>query len=240
MKHIRFRYLILGLGMMFLVGTAGQIKETLSDNAKVIHKIPTTHKVVAITIDDGPHPKTTPQILAVLKAKQVKATFFVLGEEVERFPEILSQEVAAGHEIGSHAYSHAHLSRIREDKIDPEMEKAEMVISRIAPKPTLFRPPGGLYNHAVLEIAGRHHYTMILWSVDTKDWSAPPVDKVVDVVLNNIKPGSIVLFHDGSYPLPTAQALEIIIDRLKEQGYEFITISELLEYYEIRPTLSLD
>ncbi|MDR3562224.1 MAG: polysaccharide deacetylase family protein [Negativicutes bacterium] len=212
----------------------------MSDNAKVVRKIPTAHKVVAITIDDGPHPKTTPQILAVLKAKQVKATFFVLGEKVERFPEILSQEVAAGHEIGSHAYSHAHLSEIRKDKIDPELEKAEEVISRVAPRPTLFRPPGGLYNHTVLEIAGRHHYTMILWSIDTKDWSAPPVEKVVDAVLDNIRPGSIVLFHDGNYPLPTPKALEIIIDRLKEQGYEFITISELLELYEIRPTFSLD
>lgn len=234
------RFIVYSVGIVFLLASVPKVKDTLSDNAKVIHKIPTSQKLVAITIDDGPHPKTTPEILEVLKEKGVKATFFVLGDKVEKSPALLVQEVADGHEIGNHGYSHKYLARISTDKIEPEIDRADEIISKIAPAPTLFRPPGGEYNHTVLEVAGRHHYTVILWSIDTNDWRSPPVTSVVEEVLKNIKPGSIILFHDGNYPLPTAKALDIIIDRLKQQGYEFVTVSQLLEYYEVRPSISVD
>ncbi|KYZ75348.1 polysaccharide deacetylase [Anaerosporomusa subterranea] len=208
-----------------------------SEDTHTISQISTNQKVVALTIDDGPHYKITPEILTVLKEKQVKATFFVLGVNAQQSPAILAQEVADGHEIGMHTYSHPILTKLSPQKILDEFDKAEKALLPIAPKPTLFRPPGGIYNSRVLEIAQQRGYTTILWSIDPHDWSRPPSEKVVDRVLADITPGSIVLLHDGQYPLPTAQALRTIIDRLRKLGYEFVTISELLQYNEVRHSL---
>jgi peptidoglycan/xylan/chitin deacetylase (PgdA/CDA1 family) len=189
-------------------------------------------KVVALTIDDGPHYKTTPQMLAVLREKKVKLTLFILGESAQRHPELLAQAVADGHEIATHAYSHNSLAKMSQVEVGEELDKAEKVIGMVAPKPTLFRPPGGAYNDKVLIEARKRGYRTILWSIDPADWRRPSVDHVVDTVMNHIQPGSIVLLHDGQYPLPTPQAIGIIIDRLREQGYSIVTVSELLQYYE--------
>lgn len=211
-------------------------KKTISDDAQAIFKVPTTHKVVALTIDDGPNYKATPKILATLKEKQVRASFFVVGSNVERYPKLLAQEVAEGHEIGVHTYSHPLLTKLNAQSIAEEFSRAEQAIGVIAPKPTLFRPPGGFYNAKVVEAARRHGYTIVMWSVDPKDWSRPPVDKIIEKILADVKPGSIILLHDGQYPIPTTEALPIIIERLRERGYEFVTVSELLQYNEVRPT----
>ncbi|BBB90069.1 MAG TPA: polysaccharide deacetylase family protein [Methylomusa anaerophila] len=199
-----------------------------------ISSVPTTQKVVAITIDDGPHNKTTPEILAVLKEKKVHATFFILGENGESNPGLIARENAEGHEISSHGYSHKHLTKLSKDQIKEELERTENLIRQYAPKPLLFRPPGGLYNQDVLEVVRNRGYSTILWTVDPHDWARPTVKETVDRVMSQVKPGSIILLHDGQYPLPTPKALGIIIDRLKEEGYEMVTISELFQYYEVR------
>ena len=205
------------------------------EQGKVIKKVPTTHKVVALTVDDGPHSKATPELLAVLREKQVKLTLFILGENAKSHPEILAQAVSDGHEIATHAYSHKFLSKIGNREVEQELDEAEKVITMVAPKPTLFRPPGGAYNDYVLAEAAKRGYTTILWSIDTGDWRRPSVKEVVDAVMKEVKPGSIVLMHDGQYPLPTPEAIGIIIDRLREKGYRIVTVSELLQYYEVRP-----
>lgn len=199
---------------------------------QVIKKVPTTHKVVALTIDDGPHYKTTPQMLAVLKEKHVKLTLFILGENAARHPEILAQAVGEGHEIATHGYSHNLLTKMSPKEVAEEMDKTEQAITIVAPKPILFRPPGGAYNENVITEARKRGYTTILWSVDPGDWRRPSVEQVVDTVMKNVKPGSIVLLHEGQYPLPTPEAIGIIIDRLQQQGYSIVTVSELLQYYE--------
>lgn len=215
-----------------MVILAGVAERQLADDMQVISKVPTTHKVVAITIDDGPNYKATPEILAVLKAKNVRATFFVLGQNAEKLPGFVAQEVADGHEIGVHTYSHPALPKLSPQKMAEEFDKAERALEAVAPKPTLFRPPGGFYNSQVMETARQRGYAVVLWSIDPRDWSCPPPDSVVEKVLAEIKPGSIILLHDGQYPLPTPRALAIIIDRLREQGYEFVTVSELFQYNE--------
>lgn len=227
----RFFGVVFGIILTTAVITQGMI----SDKSKVIKKVPTTHKVVALTVDDGPHYKTTPQMLAVLREKNVKLTLFILGENANSHPEILAQAVADGHEIATHAYSHNLLSKMDQTKVAEELEQAEKVITAVAPRPTLFRPPGGAYNNQVLDEVAKRGYTTILWSIDTGDWRRPSVEHVVDAVLKNVEPGSIVLLHDGQYPLPTPEAMGIIIDRLREQGYKIVTVSELLQYYEVRP-----
>ena len=190
------------------------------------------YKVVALTIDDGPHYKTTPQILAVLKEKNVKLTLFILGENAKKHPEILAKAVAEGHEIGTHAYSHNFLTKMSQQEVGDEFDKAEQAIMVVAPKPVLFRPPGGGYNETVLAEAQKRGYRTILWSVDPADWQRPSVEHVVTNVMKNVQPGSIVLLHEGQYPLPTPQAISIIIDQLRQQGYSIVTVGELLQYYE--------
>jgi len=202
------------------------------DKSRVIKSIPTTHKVIALTIDDGPHYKTTPELLAVLREKQVKATFFVLGANAEAHPEIVTQTVADGHEIASHAYSHKRINKLMPAEVVAEFKRFESIIERLAPKPSFFRPPDGAYNDEIVALARECGYTTVLWSIDAGDWRRPPVEQVVRAVLDNVKPGGIILMHDGQYPLPTAQAAAIIIDKLHSQGYQLVTMSELMQYYE--------
>lgn len=205
----------------------------VNDKDSVIRKVPTTHKVVALTIDDGPHPQATPEVLQVLREKQVKVTLFVLGANVEAHPELVTQALADGHEIASHAYSHQFLNSMPLTAAAAELERIEAVLAGIGiPKPTLLRPPGGGYNDRIVAMAREKGYTTVLWSVDTGDWRRAPVEQVVKTTLANVRPGSIILMHDGQYPLPTPQAIGKIIDDLRGQGYQLVTVSELLEYYE--------
>lgn len=234
----KFYFIFCTLALFAII--TGVTEKHLSDQAQTISYVSTIHKVVAITIDDGPHYKVTPEILAVLKEKQVKATFFVLGTNVAQNPQLLAQEVADGHEIGTHTYSHPLLTKLDSKKIAEEFDKAEKILLQAtAPKPTLFRPPGGFYNSQVIEVAHQRGYTVVLWSVDPRDWSCPPTEKVVAQVVSEVKPGSIILLHDGQYPLPTPQALRAIIDHLRKNGYEFVTVSELLQYNETRHSFDL-
>lgn len=221
------------IGIMFSAAVMVQ-GLVLSDNT-VIKKVPTTHKVVALSLDDGPHYKTTPQILKVLKEKNVKVTFFVLGQNAQDHPEIVAQELADGHEIASHAYSHRLLTKLSQKEVAEELDKTEKtIIAAKAPQPTLFRPPGGAYNDSILEEARQRGYMTVIWSVDPGDWRRPSVASVVETIMTQVQPGSIVLLHDGQYPLPTGEALGIVIDKLREQGYSIVPISELLQYYEER------
>ncbi|WP_371365301.1 Peptidoglycan-N-acetylglucosamine deacetylase [Sporomusa rhizae] len=205
----------------------------LEDKDSVIKRVPTTHKVVALTIDDGPHYKTSPELLKVLREKQAKVTFFVLGVNVKEHPEIVAQEVADGHEIACHAYSHQLLNSMPLAAVTAEVDRAQAaIVAAGAPAPTLFRPPGGVYNDKIVAMLRERGYRTVLWSVDTGDWRRPSVEHVIKTTMDNVKPGSIVLMHDGQYPLPTPQAIGIIIDKLRDQGYQLVTVSELLQYYE--------
>ncbi len=234
-RFYRFTLCSVVIVMALLAGL--EMKEELT--AQIVKKVPTTHKVVALTFDDGPSYQTTEQILSILKEKKVKATFFVVGENVELLPSVLTHEAQDGHEIGIHTYDHKSLPTLSKDRIKEELEKSEKAVALATVKPTLFRPPGGAYNKTVLNVARDMGYTVVLWSVDPRDWRKPPVNTIVDDVINNIKPGSIVLLHDLKYPSTTPAALSIIIDRLRELGYEFVTVDELLQYYEIRTSYDL-
>jgi len=186
---------------------------------------------IAMTFDDGPHGTKTSEILDILKKHSVPATFFVIGENVEKYPDIIKREIAEGHEIGNHTYTHFAISDSNISGMAEEILKAENSVYEIAEyRPKLFRPPEGRCNENIASVAASLDYSVILWNIDTRDWAHTSRDSMVSMVLNNIESGDIVLFHDSvSGRSSTAEALEIIIPRLKEKGYIFVTVSELLD-----------
>lgn len=200
---------------------------------EVVWEVPMEQKAIALTFDDGPNPTYTPQILELLKQYHAKATFFVTGSRVEKYPTLAKQEVIEGHELANHTYSHASMRRISSEKLQDELRKADQAIYNVTgQKSHLFRPPGGHYDETIVNAAKQAGYTVVMWSwdEDTRDWSKPGVKKIVSTVLSNIHNGDIVLFHDhGGDRRQTIAALQEILPELQHRGYQFVTISELLQ-----------
>lgn len=191
-------------------------------------------KVVALTFDDGPHPKYTEQILDILNEYDAKATFFVLGKFAESYPEIIKRQWEEGHEIGNHTYSHINAKKVSKDILKEEYNKTQDIVYSITNNyPKLFRPPYGSFDEKVIDIIERDKSVIVLWSAyqDSKDWSNPEVDKIVETTFSNIENGNIILFHDYVYydTSNTVEALKRIIPELKSKGYEFVTISEIMD-----------
>lgn len=186
---------------------------------------------IALTFDDGPHPVYTPQILDILKANGIKATFFIIGENAENHPEIVRRIIAEGHEIGNHTYSHPHLKKIGDEELTHELKKTETLLrEKFHYTPTLFRPPEGYCCAAVQQSSDRMGYALTLWDVDTTDWAHNPSENIIKTVLATVKEGSIILCHDYvTKPSPTPDAIKVLIPKLKAKGYEFVTVSELIK-----------
>jgi peptidoglycan/xylan/chitin deacetylase (PgdA/CDA1 family) len=200
---------------------------------KIIYRIQprNNEKVIALTIDDGPWPKTTLQMLRILQENHVKATFFLVGQALKQHPEIAKQEVAQGHAIGNHTWHHWY-RQMDEATVKNEIERTTDLIYQITKVKTfLFRPPGGFLNNGLAAYAKSHNYTVIMWSLTSADTDrhAKP-QAFVNNVLKGAKPGAIILMHDGGGDRQrTVQALPEIISKLKQQGYRFVTIPELLQ-----------
>jgi peptidoglycan-N-acetylglucosamine deacetylase len=181
-------------------------------------------KKIALTFDDGPNAKVTPQILNTLKKYNAKATFFVVGEAVKKHPTVLKEVFNAGHEIGNHTYNHAKLTTLTVKQMSLQIQSADSVIqAAIGQNPTVFRPPYGAYDKTV---TNQLKVPNVLWSIDTLDWKHHDPKKTFQAVKDNAKPGSIVLMHDIHQA--TANALDDILAMLQKQGYEFVTVTELL------------
>ncbi|MBQ3076029.1 MAG: polysaccharide deacetylase family protein [Clostridia bacterium] len=199
--------------------------------AKPYRKSTSQAQQIALTFDDGPSIQNTEEILGILKEYGIRATFFVIGENAAADPERIRMIHEAGHEIGNHTYTHAYISKIGKDALREEIQKTENVLKEITgEKPCVFRPPGGLYNEEALTVLEEMGYRSILWSLDTRDWSMPKSDTIVSKIEENAVGGDIILFHDlNDKRLPTPEALKQILPYLKENGYEFVTISEMIE-----------
>ncbi len=194
----------------------------------VINRAATAEKVIAVTIDDGPHDKATPRMLEALRDTGIKATFFVLGKSAEEYPELVRQVIAEGHEIATHGYSHRNMARMSRTECAEEWEKAERVLAEFGVRAEFFRPPGGAYGEVLVEAARERGYHIILWDVDPRDWQVPSADTIAERIMAEVRPGSIILLHDGQYPLHSADALRRVADRLKAEGYSFVTVSEMM------------
>ena len=185
---------------------------------------------IALTFDDGPHPRQTPKILEILAKYGIKATFFTVGINAYYYPETLKSVVDAGHEIGNHTYTHPKVSKIEKGKLREEIENCEEIIYQLTEyKTKLFRPPEGMIDSGVLNLIDDLDYSIILWDIDTRDWAHTPPRQIADNVINSISSGDIILMHDyiGTNS-PTCEALELFIPILLEKGFKFVVISELL------------
>lgn len=188
----------------------------------------TRRREIALTIDDGPHPVYTPKLLQILQQNGVHATFFVVGEQAERYPALIRAEVAGGHAIGNHTYDHVSLIKIPPEYVDTEIKACGEVLMQITGQaPHLFRPPGGEYNKAVAESVEALGYKMILYSDDPGDYAQPGTSLIETRTLDTISNGGIILLHDGSKQ--TLDILPKIIQRLKARGFQFVTIPQMLQ-----------
>ena len=189
-------------------------------------------KLIALTFDDGPWPTTTSQVLDVLKKNNVKATFFVVGKQVQQYPQLLKQVVAGGHALGNHSWSHQY-HFFDESAAARELDETATLVYKISGiKTFLFRPPGGMLNNGLAAYAQNKKHAVIMWSADSKDWRhrRNSTQALIDSVLEEAKPGGIVLLHDGGGDRSnTVQALPQLIAQLKKRGYKFVTVPELLE-----------
>ncbi|MGB3756449.1 MAG: polysaccharide deacetylase family protein [Rivularia sp. (in: cyanobacteria)] len=189
-------------------------------------------KTIALTFDDGPHPQYTQQLLKVLDRYQIPASFFWLGVCVERAPHIAKQVYSRGHWIGLHGYCHHNFPLLSLTELKQSLEKTQASIHKACDLPPEkvrdIRPPNGLFTPQTLQLFDQWNYRPVMWSVVPEDWVNPGVAKVVNRVMDNLENGSLIVLHDGACGgQNVAEIAQIIIPRLLEQGYSFVTIDTL-------------
>ena len=222
----------LAFGMLFLIFVGGLFTTQRLLTAPSLVRSPGTYymahtqeKVVALTFDDGPTPPDTTDVLDILKAKDVRATFFVLGQAAQANPYLLKRLIKEGHEIGNHSFNHDYQQRRLVEEIN---QTDQEVFAATGTHTYFYRPPGGFLTKNQLETIKGNGQVVALWSVDSKDWRNPGVKQIVDNVMKNVFPGAIILMHDGGYQrTQTVKALGPIIDALRDSGYRLTTLSEL-------------
>lgn len=221
-------YKILFLFLVFMLGwLLGMIVNFFQGKDHMIETLSTVaeeKKQIAITFDDGPNPDYTMKLLKGLKKRGVKATFFVLGEEVERYPDILKATYDDGHMIGVHSYQHVNFGKIGDAAALEQVEKTQQAIYDVTGEYTGYiRPPYGCWKK---ELDQELPMIEVLWDIDPLDWATKDADTVVQRVLQKIPDGSIILLHDASES--SVSAALTIIDTLQKRGYEFVTVEELI------------
>lgn len=227
-KQKKFLILFLVFCFVFITNAdnavyANEARRVYSRNREKIGK-------VALTFDDGPHPRYTQDILDILGEYNITATFFVIGVNATLYPDALLAISNSGCEIGNHTFTHENLSNASSADISNELSKCESAIKDRANISTkLFRPPQGSCTKTLEATASSKGYDIILWSIDTEDWAHTPPEKIVSNVLSSLSNGDIILMHDYiSGKNTTCDALKILIPEILKRGYEFVTVSELI------------
>ena len=200
-----------------------------------IYSVQTDSKKIAITFDAAYGSEETTQIINILKEKNAKATFFLVGFWVEKYPELVKLLDESGIEIGTHSNTHPYMSKLTADQIRVELETSKNLITNITGKQVkIFRPPYGDYNDTLINVCDEIGLKTIQWSVDSLDWKGLNTSQMLARITPDIDNGGIILFHNNSDHI--VEALPIIIDTLLEQGYELVCISDLI--YEDNYTIN--
>lgn len=230
LSHRRFFYSAVGL---FLVGALYvQVAQLVQTGPMAIAGTQTEQKVVALTFDHSWGNRFTPSILDTLKTHQIKATFFIMGPWAKKYPEVAKRIAEEGHEVGSHGYRHENYGDMSAEWVKEDITKAHTLIKETTGvDATLIRPPNGSYSKLSLQTTEDLGYNTIIWNIDSLDWKNPGKDVIVERVMKRLKPGGIILLHASDTPVQTADALPILLEKIKAEGYEIVTVGELLTKY---------
>ncbi|RAL23298.1 polysaccharide deacetylase family sporulation protein PdaB [Thermoflavimicrobium daqui] len=207
-----------------------QVFYPLSKDPSAIYSVKTDKKQVALTFDISWGEERTGPILDVLQQKGLKkATFFLSSPWAETHPDLVKRIVDMKYEIGSHGHRHDNYSSYTEEQIRTQIQKADTILTKLTgKKPNLIRFPNGDFDKRVLRISDQMGYKTIQWDTDSLDWKNPGVDKIIKRVTSKVHPGDIILMHASDSCRQTHEALPVIIDQLRAQGYEFVTVSDLI------------
>lgn len=182
-------------------------------------------KMIALTFDDGPNSRYTPQILDILEKHHAIATFFVIGQQISSHEEVIKRMIEVGNQIGIHTFTHRNLTKLKDKDIKEEITQSATLLKQFNYTSTLVRPPYGAYNQQVIDSID---YPLILWNIDTRDWESLNTQSIVKLVKENVADGDIILFHD-MYPT-TVDAIQELVPYLLDEDYQLVTINELKEY----------
>ncbi|RKP52925.1 hypothetical protein D7Z26_14320 [Cohnella endophytica] len=199
--------------------------------SKIYNEVKTEDKLLAITFDDGPNPEWTPLFLEVFRKHGAKATFYVLGTNMEQYPDLAKRIYEEGHELGNHSYSHPHLPELgREEQFEELLRAEKLIVEAIGTKPNTFRPPFLDVSDDLLSVAEQFGYPIIhALNTDSRDWETPGVEYILESSRAGVRKGAILLFHDGfGDRSQSLEAISILVPELIEQGYSLVTVSELL------------
>ena len=206
------------------------------ENVSVISSGTVHDKWIALTFDDGPYPPYTDRLLDVLKAKRVHATFFLVAEQAQQYPELVRRMKADGHTVGLHAFRHRDFLKLTEEEKRKDLERGKNLLRDITGKnPVYWRPPHGFRDFSVMETAAAQNLTVINWSVIPRDWTGIDSQEIFRRVMDKADDGSIVLLHDGDSPgykasrQPTVDAVSLLIDSLREKGYHLVSLEEYVQ-----------
>ena len=202
--------------------------DIVSSERSTITQVRTSRPVVAMTFDDGPHPRLTPILLDMLKARRIRATFYVIGNRVPQWPGLVQRMLAEGHEVANHTWSHPFLTRLSSSGVLSQLDRTAQAVEKVTGRrPVTMRPPYGAmsYRQRQMVLEARKLPT-VLWSVDPQDWRRPGSSVVAQRILHQTRPGGIVLSHD--IHSPTIKAMPRTLDGLAAKGFRFVTVSELL------------
>ncbi|MDD3223146.1 MAG: polysaccharide deacetylase family protein [Clostridium sp.] len=197
----------------------------------ILKKIPSNKKAIALTFDDGPDPRYTVRLLDLLKKNNIKCTFFVLAEKAEEYPYIIKRIKEDGHCIGLHSLEHDNDIFKMPIKTKKDFSKSLNIMQHLGLKVKLFRPPWGIFNPFTFYCAKVNNIRVVLWSKYARDWSRwVTADYIKDRLINNVRPGDIILLHDGrgakNAPERTIKALNFVLPKLKKEGYNFVTLND--------------
>ena len=233
------RFLVIATAILFSVAVIYAEKDNITvfshNEPSAVYSVITDKKVIALTFDISWGDKRPEPIINILKEKGVtNATFFLSSPWTKTHPEIVKQIVDAGFEIGSHGHKHVNYNELPDEEIRKQIQTAHMILeAETGTTPRLIRMPNGAFDKRVLRIANELGYTVIQWDTDSLDWKNPGVNTIINRVVSRAHPGDIVLMHASDSCKQTHEALPVIIDRLRAEGYEFVTVSELLKLAEV-------
>ena len=206
------------------------------ENVSVISSGTVHDKWIALTFDDGPYPPYTDRLLDVLKAKRVHATFFLVAEQAQQYPELVRRMKAEGHTVGLHAFRHRDFLKLTEEEKRKDLEQGKNLLRDITGKnPVYWRPPHGFRDFSVMETAAAQNLTVVNWSVIPRDWTGIDSQEIFRRVMDKAEDGAIVLLHDGDSPgykasrQATVDAVAPLIDSLREKGYHLVSLEEYIQ-----------